>query len=86
VLFFNELGTRRVHLAGCTTNPDTIWVTQQARQLVWNLKDDAQDLAFLIHDNDPKFTSSLDTMFSSEGIEIVHNPYQAPRANVFAEQ
>jgi len=34
VLFFIELGARRVHLAGCTTNPDTTWVTQQARQLV----------------------------------------------------
>jgi hypothetical protein len=46
VLFFIELGTRRVHLAGCTTNPDTTWVTQQARQLVWYLMDDAQDRAF----------------------------------------
>ncbi len=34
VLFFIELGSRRVHLAGCTTNPDATWVTQQARQLV----------------------------------------------------
>jgi hypothetical protein len=33
VLFFIELGTRRVHLAGCTTTPDSTWVTQQARQL-----------------------------------------------------
>ena len=37
VLFFIELGTRRVHLAGCTTNPDSTWVSQQARQLVWEL-------------------------------------------------
>ena len=80
VLFFIELGTRRVHLGGCTPNPDIIWVTQQARQLVWNLKDDSQDKAFLIHHNDTKFTSSFDTVFSSEGIEIVHTPYQAPRA------
>jgi hypothetical protein len=86
VLFFIELGTRRVHLAGCMPNPDTIWVTQQARQLVWNLKDDSQDIAFLIHDNDTKFTSSFDTVFSSEGIEIVHTPFQAPMANAFAEQ
>jgi putative transposase len=39
VLFFIELGTRRIYLAGCTTNPDTIWVTQQARQRVWELDD-----------------------------------------------
>jgi hypothetical protein len=81
VLFFIELGTRRVHLAGCTTQPDTTWVTQQARQLVWNLKDDGQIMAFLIHDNDKKFTSSFDIVFSSEEIEIVHTPYKAPRAN-----
>jgi putative transposase len=34
VLFFIELGTRRIHLAGCTTNPEAIWVTQQACQFV----------------------------------------------------
>jgi hypothetical protein len=41
VLFFIELGTRRIYLAGCTTDPDTTWVTQQARQRVWVL-DEAQ--------------------------------------------
>jgi uncharacterized ferritin-like protein (DUF455 family) len=81
-----ELGTRCVHLAGCTTNPNMTWVTQQARRFVWNLKGDAQDMAFLIHDNDKKLTSSFDTVFSFEGIEIVHTPYQTPRANAFAER
>ena len=85
-LFFIDLGTRRVHLAGCTTSPDATWVTQQARQLVWNLKDYSQDIAFLIHDNDNKLSSSFDTVFSSEGIEIVHTPFQAPRANAFTER
>jgi putative transposase len=33
VLFFVELGGRRVHLAGCTVNPSGTWITQQARQL-----------------------------------------------------
>jgi len=86
VLFFIELGTRRVHLAGGTKTHDTTWVTQQARQLVWYLKDDAQDRAFLIHDNDTKFPSSFDIVFSSEGIEFVQTPFQAPRANSFAER
>jgi hypothetical protein len=86
VLFFIELGTRRIHLAGCTSNPNTIWVAQQARQLVWDLKDNDRDMrAVLIHDHDTKFTSSFDNVFSSEGIEILHTPYQAHRANAFAE-
>ncbi len=33
VLFFIELDSRRVNLAGCTTNPTGAWVTQQARNL-----------------------------------------------------
>ncbi len=39
VLFFVELGTRRVHLAGCTAHPDSGWVTQQVRQMIWELED-----------------------------------------------
>jgi putative transposase len=39
VLFFIELGSRRVHLAGCTAHPSAAWVTQQARNLVWSVQD-----------------------------------------------
>jgi putative transposase len=38
VLFFIELESRRVHLAGCTTNPTGAWVTQQARNLSFTVK------------------------------------------------
>ena len=86
VLFFIELGTRQVHLAGCTPHPNAVWVTQQARQLCWELEDRALPMRFLIHDNDTTFTTDFDAVFQAQGIEVVHTPFQAPNANVFAER
>ncbi len=39
VLFFIEIGSRRVHVTGSTTNPDGAVVTQQARNLAFDLDD-----------------------------------------------
>jgi putative transposase len=86
VFFFVEVGTRRVHFAGCTTNPNRTWVTQQARQMVWELEERGPAIQFLIRDNDTKFTVVFDTVFRSEGINIIRTPYQAPNANAFAER
>ena len=86
VLFFIELGTRRVYLAGCTAHPDSAWVTQQARQLVWELTDTAHPMRFLIHDRDTKFVTSFDRVFASESLAIVLTSYRAPQANAFAER
>jgi putative transposase len=86
VLFFIELGSRRVHFAGCTTNPDGSWVTQQARQLVWDLEDREPRLRFLIHDRDSKFTDAFDAVFRSEGMKTILTPARAPNANAHAER
>ena len=60
VLFFIELGSRRVHLAGCTANPTGAWVSQQARQFAWTLSDRSTPPRFLIRDRDSKFTRDFD--------------------------
>jgi putative transposase len=86
VLFFIELGTRRVHISGATSNPDSSWTTQQARQLVWEIADRDPEFHFLFHDNDTKFSDRFDTVFRSEGLHVIHTPYQAPNANSFAER
>jgi len=84
VLFFIELGSRRVHLAGCTTNPTGAWVTQQARNLSFTGL--FERTRFLIHDRDTKFSATFDEVFRSEGIKVIHTPIRAPRANAYAER
>jgi len=86
VLFFIDLGTRRVYLPGITANPHAFWVTQQARQLVWELEESETTFRFLIHDRDKKFTKVFDAIFKSEGINIILTPYRAPNANGYAER
>ena len=84
-LFFIELGTRRVHFAGCTAEPTAEWFTQQARQLPWTIQDDEFPLRFLIHARDTKFSVRFDSVFAAEGINIIRTPYRAPQANALAE-
>jgi putative transposase len=86
VLFFIELGSRRVHLAGCTANPSGTWTAQQARQLGWSLSERHTPIRFLIHDRDNKFSNVFDEVFRSEGVEIIRTPFRAPKANAFAER
>jgi putative transposase len=76
-----EHGTRRVHLAGITANPDGAWTTQAARNVLMDLGQRATSVKFLIRDRAGQFTSSFDAVFTAEGIRILANPPQAPRAN-----
>jgi putative transposase len=86
ILFFIELGSRRVHLAGCTANPTAPWVVQQARQLSWTLAERAEPIRFLIRDRDQKFTDAFDEVFRADGIKVVRTPFRAPQANGVAER
>jgi transposase InsO family protein len=86
-LFFIELATRRVHLAGITTNPDGRWVTQQARNLLMQLDDDGICLPrLLVRDRNSKFTREFDEVFRSEGIRVIKAPVRAPKARAHAER
>jgi putative transposase len=85
VLFFIELDTRRVHLAGVTANPNRAWVTQQARNLLLALAEQRRAVRFLLRDRDAKFCRSFDDVFGSQGAEVLVTPVQAPKANAYAE-
>jgi putative transposase len=63
VLFFIAHATRRVWLAGCTSNPAGAWVTQQARNLGLDHAD--EDTRRLIRDRDGKYSGSSTAATSS---------------------
>jgi transposase InsO family protein len=86
VLFFIEVETRRVVLSGVTANPETEWVTQQARNLTWHLAERSRVVKFLIRDRDTNFTLSFDEVLRAEGIRVIKTPVRSPRANAFAER
>jgi putative transposase len=86
VLFFIEIGSRRLHVAVATHNPNGTFVTQQARNLCFEPGERSEPVRFLIHDRDAKFSGPFDEVFRSEGIRIIRTPIRSPKANAFAER
>jgi len=85
VLFVIEVATRRVHLAGITTNPTGPWTTQAARNLLMHLPHD-HGFRFLVRDGAGQFTRSFDAVFAGSEITAIRIPPRSPQANAFAER
>jgi putative transposase len=85
-LVFLEHSTRRLHIAGVTAHPTGEWVTQQARNLAYNLGTRMESLRFLIRDRDTKYTHTFDAVFEADNIDILKTPPQAPTANAHCER
>jgi transposase InsO family protein len=86
VLFVIELSTRRVEIAGITSQPNAVWMMQVGRNLT-----DVVD-GFLLHkrslmiDRDPLYTSAFRHLPKDSGVTSVRLPARSPNLNSHAER
>jgi transposase InsO family protein len=86
VFFVIEIGSRYVHILGVTANPDGPWTTQQARNLLMDLGERADQVTFFIRDRAGQFTATFDAVLADAGITVCKIPPRSPRANSYAER
>lgn len=86
VLFFIELGTRQVKIAGITNYPNALWMNQIARNLTMDGEPFFKNKKYLIHDRDSKYCSSFCKIFNQSGIKTIKLPALSPNLNAYAER
>jgi putative transposase len=52
----------------------------------WKFQEEGRAFKHLMRDNDGKYGPEFDAVFESEVIQVVYTPFQAPRANAYAER
>jgi transposase InsO family protein len=86
ILFFMQVGSRRVHIAGLTPNPNGAWMTQMARNATmteWGFLIPGQHL---LHDRDTKFCSTFQETLKAAGVTPIKLPARSPNLNAHAER
>jgi putative transposase len=85
VLFFINIKTRRVYIAGATQFPNREWVNNQSKNILPFLSSNKNDKSLLIRDRDKKFSKEFDELFKESGFCVQKNPFMSPNMNSYAE-
>jgi len=86
VLLAIQHATRRVEIAGITTNPDGAFMARVARNLTDCFDGFLLGQKFLVVDHAPSFTRQFASILACAGVEVVRTAVQAPNMNAFAER
>ncbi len=82
----NTITIARHQTTDAVSHPNGVWVTQQARNLTWELNQLESPIKRAIHDRDAKFADEFDRVLQSEGVKVVLTPYRRLRANAHCER
>jgi transposase InsO family protein len=86
VLFFIDLATRRVEIAGIARTANGLWMSQIGRNLRDAIDGILNGKRHLIHDRDPLFTTEFLNMLADVNVESVRLPPRSPNLNAHAER
>jgi putative transposase len=86
VLFFMELSTRRIEVAGIASAANGLWMSQIARNISDTVDGLVRGKCYLIHDRDPLFTAEFLAMLADSGVKSVKLPPRSPNLNAYAER
>ena len=86
LMFVMELATRRVHLAGCSTNPDEWWMLQVARNLTDAEEGFLRGKKYLLMDRDAKFSEAFRVILQEAGVKAARLPPCSPDLNANLER
>ena len=86
ILFFIELSTRKVEIAGIASGPSGLWMNQIGRNLTDAVGGLLNGKRFLIHDRDPLFTAEFLKLLKEAGVASVKLPPRSPNLNAYAER
>ncbi len=86
VLFFMDLSTRKVEIAGIASRANGLWMSQVGRHVTDAVDGILSGKRFLIHDRDPLFTAEFQDILMSVGTKCVKLPPRSPNLNAHAER
>jgi hypothetical protein len=86
VLFFLDLESRRICLAGVTRHPDEGWMDQMARNVTMEETGFLVGKRYLLHDRDSKYCVSFLELITAEKVKTLALPPKSPNLNAFAER
>lgn len=86
VLFFLDLASRAVKIAGLTPHPNDLWMTQIARNLTDPEEEFLRGMRLLIMDRDTKYSDAFRGILTRERLQVIRLPPRSPNLNAFAER
>ena len=75
MLFFIELSTRKVEIAGIATAANGLWMSQIGRNLTDAVDGILKGKRYLIHDRDPPSTAEFLRLLANVGVKSVKLPH-----------